>query len=153
MRVKIFSSCFSLQYSVCRIADVFLFFSSSTLNSMEKFVFENLEVWIQAVDFADIVLSLSERVFDKKHFRLAEQLEAACTSVSMNIAEGAGRNSVKERIQFLHYSRGSLNETITLITILRKRTWISTEEYQVIYNKASSISRMLYAYIRHLRQN
>lgn len=119
---------------------------------MEKFVFENLEVWIQAVDFADIVLSLSERVFGKKHFRLAEQLEAACTSVSMNIAEGCGRNSIKERIQFLHYSRGSLNETITLITILRKRTWISTEEYQVIYNKASQISRMLYAYIRHLRQ-
>ncbi|MBL0912178.1 MAG: four helix bundle protein [Bacteroidia bacterium] len=119
---------------------------------MEKFVFENLEVWTQAVDFADIVLSLSERVSGKKHFRLAEQLEAACTSISMNIAEGCGRNSVKERIPFLYYSRGSLNETITLITILRKRAWISNEEYAMLYGRASYISRMLYAYIHSQKQ-
>jgi len=65
----------------------------------------------------------------------------------MNIAEGCGRNSGRELLQFLHYARGSLNETITLITILKKRGWISPEEYYTIYEKASNISRMLYAFI------
>ncbi|MBL0913557.1 MAG: four helix bundle protein [Bacteroidia bacterium] len=114
---------------------------------MNKFGFEKLEVWILAVDFADIIISITERICNTRHFRIAEQLESASTSVSMNIAEGCGRNSDREMLQFLYYARGSLNETITLMTILKKRGWVNPEEYALIYNKASTISRMLYAFI------
>lgn len=114
---------------------------------MDKFGFEKLEVWVLAVDFADLIISLTERICKGRHFRIGEQLESASTSVAMNIAEGCGRNTDKELLQFLYYARGSLNETITLLIILKQRGWISYDEYALAYNKASHISRMLYAFI------
>lgn len=68
----------------------------------DRFSFEDLEVWQEAVDFADKCLGIVETLSeDRKHYRLIEQLESACTSVSLNIAEGKGRQSTKEFIQLL----------------------------------------------------
>jgi four helix bundle protein len=62
-----------------------------------KFSFEDLEVWQKAVDFAYAVIRLAEEIqTGRKHYRLREQLEAAATSIALNIAEGKGRYSRKE---------------------------------------------------------
>jgi len=87
-----------------------------------KFSFEDLDVWQKAVDFADKVISIVEEIkTDRRHFRLIEQLESCTSSIALNIAEGKGRFSKKEFIQFLYIARGSLYESITVLTILNKR--------------------------------
>jgi len=48
---------------------------------------------------------------DRKHYRLLEQIESASTSIAMNLAEGNGRFSKKEFVQYCYISRGSLYET------------------------------------------
>ncbi len=74
-----------------------------------RFSFEDLEVWQEAVAFADLCLGVVERIAVlRKHYRLIEQLESACTSVSLNIAGGKGRVSRKEFIHFFYIARGSL---------------------------------------------
>jgi four helix bundle protein len=116
--------------------------------------FERLDVWRRAVLFANDVIDLVESFdSDRKHFRLIEQLEAASTSVSMNIAEGKGRNSKKEFVQFLYYSRGSLFEVITLLEIIKMRKWITEEQFMKIKIDAIEISKMLIGLIKHLSQN
>jgi four helix bundle protein len=83
-----------------------------------KFGYEDLEVWQKAIHWASEIVSLSDGLeTNRSHFRLIEQLESACSSVAMNIAEGKGRYSPKEFIQFLYVARGSLYETITLLEI------------------------------------
>ena len=63
--------------------------------SLVKFSFEDLTVWRRAVEFVDHVLVAIEALeSDRKHYRLIEQLEAAVTSIPMNIAEG---NRIMER--------------------------------------------------------
>lgn len=53
---------------------------------VETFAFEELEVWQRAVAFADQVIEMAESLDTKqKHFRLIDQLEAAVTSVPMNV--------------------------------------------------------------------
>jgi four helix bundle protein len=55
-----------------------------------RFSFEDLEVWNRAVYFAEKVIELTEKInTSQKHYRLIEQLEAASTSVSLNIAGSA----------------------------------------------------------------
>jgi four helix bundle protein len=54
-----------------------------------------------AVDLADQVLSLLEKLPNNKHIRLVSQMEAAVTSIAQNIAEGKGRQYHKGFIQFL----------------------------------------------------
>jgi len=96
---------------------------------MGKFSFEDLEVWRKAVEFAKGVIELAESVeTDRKHLRLIEQLEACSTSVALNIAEGKGRYSKKEFVQFLYIARGSLYETITLLIIFNQNNWISDSQ-------------------------
>ena len=74
-----------------------------------KFAFENLEVWNKAIDFAVIVVDTIDDISTgRNHYRLFEQIEASSTSVAMNIAEGKGRFSKKEFVQYLYIARGSL---------------------------------------------
>lgn len=95
-----------------------------------KFGYEDLDVWNRAVDFAVKVIELVETVdTGRRHYRLFEQIEASSTSVSMNLAEGKGRNSKKEFVQFCYIARGSLYETMTLLEIFRRKKWISNSAY------------------------
>lgn len=96
------------------------------------FGFKDLKVWQKSILFADEILRMVENLNStSRHYRLIEQIEAACVSIPSNIAEGKGRESKKEYIRFLYIARGSLYETISLPNVFRKRNWIS--EIQLTY--------------------
>ena len=115
------------------------------------FAHENLEVWNKAVDFAVEVIDIVENISTgRKHYRLLEQIEASSTSVSMNIAEGKGRFSKKEFIQYLYISRGSLYETMTLLEIFRRKKWISDDQYSQLESRGKEIVSMIKGLINSL---
>jgi four helix bundle protein len=119
---------------------------------MGKFSFEDLEVWRKAVEFAKGVIELAESVeTDRKHFRLIEQLEACSTSVALNIAEGKGRYSKKEFVQFLYIARGSLYETITLLIIFNQSNWISESQLDEAKASGEEIGKMLSSMITSIK--
>ena len=119
-----------------------------------KFSFEGLEVWQKAVDFADKVINLAEEIqTDRKHFRLIEQLESASTSIALNIAEGKGRYSKKEFIQFLYIARASLYETITLLMIFSRKKWISDMQIDEIKVFGDQIGKMLSSLINSIKKS
>jgi four helix bundle protein len=64
------------------------------------FLFENLEVYQRAVDFADRIDRLTIALPTKGNHYLVDQLLRASLSISLNIAEGNGRWHVKERRNF-----------------------------------------------------
>jgi four helix bundle protein len=109
-----------------------------------KFGYEDLKVWQKAVDFAVEIIHVTEG-FDlpRKHYRLIEQLEASSTSVASNIAEGKGRKSKKEYVQFLYIARGSLYETMTFLEVFRRKGWIDGSVHDAIAEKGLEIARML----------
>ncbi len=109
-----------------------------------KFGYEDLEVWNKSVEFAVEVIELVENIAaDRKHYRLLEQIESSSASVSTNIAEGKGRFSKKEFMQYLYISRGSLYETVTLLEIFRRKNWISNECYSKLETDGKEIASML----------
>lgn len=73
------------------------------------FPFEKLEVYRLAVDLADAVFELLERLTANRHLRMVGQMESAVSSIAQNIAEGKGRQYKKEFVQFLSIAEGSLN--------------------------------------------
>jgi len=106
--------------------------------------YKDLVVWQKSMLLANDVIDLVDHLeTDRKHYRLIEQLEAAVTSIPMNIAEGKGRESKKEYIHFLYISRGSLYETITLLEIFQMQNWIKTEAFQKLENQSAEIAKML----------
>lgn len=111
---------------------------------MAKFAFEDLDVWQKAVGFTEKVISAIEDMqTDRNHYRLLEQAEAAVTSIALNIAEGKGRFSKKEFVQFLYIARGSLFEIVTLLIIFHRKGWITEEILMSLKEDADHIGRML----------
>jgi four helix bundle protein len=116
-----------------------------------KFGYEDLDVWDKAVEFAVEVIELVENIFtSRKHYRLLDQVEASSTSVSMNVAEGKGRYSKKEFIQYLYIARGSLYETMTLLEIFRRKKWVSGDQYSRIETDGKEIASMLKGLIKSI---
>jgi four helix bundle protein len=72
----------------------------------------NLIVWQKAMDLFELAWKIAY-VEAKIDFKLRSQFADAAQSVSSNIAEGYGRRSVNEYIQYLYISLGSLGENLT----------------------------------------
>ena len=114
--------------------------------------YEKLLVWQKAIEWACSIINISEGLStDRKHYRLIEQLESASTSVAMNIAEGKGRYSKKEFVQFLFIARGSLYETITLLEIFYRQKWIESITFGKLKAEATEIAKMLNSLINSIK--
>ena len=106
--------------------------------------YKNLIVWQKSIDFAIHVIDMIDNLeTDRKHFRLIEQLEASATSVPMNIVEGKGRFTDKDYSHYLVTARGSLYETMTILEIFMRKSWISKENFDSIEKQSIEISKML----------
>ncbi len=121
--------------------------------SETQFSFEDLEVWQNSVDFAVSVIDIAETMnSDRSHYRLIEQLESSVTSISANIAEGKGRNSKKEFIQYLYIARGSLFETITFLIIFYKKKWIPNSKLNDLRIVGDTIGKQLSSLINSIKK-
>lgn len=117
---------------------------NSVQDGEEKASYKDLLVWHKSLSFANDVIDIVDALdTDRKHYRLIEQLEAAVTSIAMNIAEGKGRESKKEFVHFLYISRGSLYETLTLLELFKIRGWLNLEIFQNLEKQAIEIAKML----------
>ena len=115
------------------------------------FKYESLDVWNVAIDFATSLIEIGNSLKDEfKCYRLVDQLQAASTSISMNIAEGQGRNSDKSFVLFLSYSRGSLFEVLTLIEIFYRLEWLTQTARDTVRTTGLRIVKMLNALISSL---
>ena len=116
--------------------------------------YKDLIVWQKSMKLAVDVIDQAENLGQtKRHFRLIEQLEAAVTSVPMNIAEGKGRHSTKEYQNFLMIDRGSLYETMTLLEIFKMKEWITQEIFQSLEQQSNEIGKMINIMYRKLGEN
>jgi hypothetical protein len=57
------------------------------------FNFEKLEVWQEAINFADSVYAVTRTFPDGERFGLTNQMRRAAVFISSNIAEGSSRSS------------------------------------------------------------
>jgi four helix bundle protein len=118
-----------------------------------KFGYEELDVWNKAVGLEVQVIETVERISTgRKHYRLLEQIKSSSTSVPMNLAEGKGRFSKKEFIQYCYIARGSLYETMTLLVIFKRIKWISASEYSILENNGKEIAAMIMGLINSLKR-
>jgi four helix bundle protein len=115
------------------------------------FSFQDLKVWHKAVQFAkEVIRAIDELDAPRKHYRLIEQLESASTSVAMNIAEGKGRQTTREFIQFLYIARGSAFEVITLLIVLQEVGWINMDKVAELQALGEEITKMINSLIKSM---
>jgi four helix bundle protein len=113
--------------------------------------YRDLEVWQAAMELAVQVYRLTALFPKDERYGLTSQMRRAAVSVPSNIAEGKGRASDKELIQFLCHSRGSLFEIETQLTIGERLGYSTSEECNEVRRETARIGQMINGLIRSVR--
>ena len=106
--------------------------------------YTKLVVWEKSVNVACSVYQLSKTFPGIEKFGLISQMTRAAVSISTNIAEGSGRNSKKEFIQFLSIANGSVCELETQLLISNKLNYcpnrsIPEDKFGIVFNKEYAV--------------
>ena len=113
--------------------------------------FTQLRVWQRTRSFVVHIYKITLRFPREEVFGLTSQMRRAGISVTSNIAEGFGRFSVKEKIQFYNIAQGSLYELQNQLIISGDIGYLSEKELHMIYNESIAVGRMLSALVRSSR--
>lgn len=84
----------------------------------------------------------------EEQFGLSAQIRRAASSVTANLAEGYGRFSYQENLQFCRQSRGSVYELRDHLTTALDARYIADETYKRLDAMAISVIRLVNGYIR-----
>lgn len=90
--------------------------------------FEQLTVWQDAISLAAEVYEATKSFPSTEQFALTNQIRRAISSVSANIAEGFGRQSRKEKLQYYSIAYGSLLETKSFLYLANRLEYLDTEQ-------------------------
>jgi four helix bundle protein len=112
---------------------------------------EKLDVWTKSIEFVVHVYRETEDFPKEEKFGLTSQLRRAAVSIPANIAEGAGRQSVKEFAHFLSNAQGSASEVDTELIIANRLGYLGEDKYLTLRGKLDDIGRMITGLSRHLR--
>jgi four helix bundle protein len=113
--------------------------------------YKDLVVWQRAVQMSVAVYKLTASFPASERFGLTNQLRRAAVSVASNIAEGYGRASKGEYVQFLGHARGSNFEVQTQLIISGHLGFGSESIHQLAAQLSGEVSRMLVSLMSKLQ--
>ena len=79
---------------------------------------------------------------------LGKQFVRSMDSIAGNIAEGFGRFTKKEKIQFYRYSYGSITESLHWNEMAKRRKLLSETQYKHIFQELKKLPKEVHHLIR-----
>lgn len=123
--------------------------SRVTQDKVKDFV--DLDAWKLGRDFRKRVYTLTRGFPAEEKHVLTAQLRRAALSVTANIAEGFGRYSYQENLQYCRQARGSAYEARDHLTAALDAGYLSRDEWQDTDQLAQRVIQVLNGYIRSTR--
>ena len=114
--------------------------------------YKNLHIWIKAMELVNLIYEVTKSFPKDEVFGLTNQIKRAAVSVPSNIAEGAGRNSNQQFIQFLSISNGLLLELETQLLIAKNQNYISDEDLNKCIKLIENIQKMNFKFQSKLKE-
>lgn len=97
--------------------------------------YKDLIIWQKSIDLAVEVYKLSSAFPKEEVYGLTSQIRRAVASISLNIAEGYGRNTTKNYINSLYIAKGSLQEVESALLLSTRLNFTTEDDCQ----KANSL--------------
>ncbi len=116
-----------------------------------ELIFEKLKVYWKAIDFSEQVHRITEDFPSRENFGISSQFRRAAFSAPLNIAEGAGRETLPDRRHFYTIGRSSLFECIPIIELAKRLGYISDQKAVLLRKECQELTKMIRALIRNLK--
>jgi four helix bundle protein len=113
--------------------------------------FRDLAVWQRSIELTLVTYKLTSTFPNSEKFGLTNQLRRASISIASNIAEGYGRATRGEYVQFLGDARGSCAEVETQLVIARGLSFGSKNLLDSTEELCKIVGSMLRALMKSLR--
>ncbi len=117
---------------------------------MGRFRFQDLKIWKKAMEIADKLFDIADRLEEKKLYRFANQLRGSGLSMSNNIAEGSGSHSTKVFARYLDIAHSSVFENANVVIMLKRRNLIDKAEYDELLDELEHEARMITSFKKSL---
>ncbi|MDI6891793.1 MAG: four helix bundle protein [Actinomycetota bacterium] len=100
-------------------------------------------MWHLAIKYAGKVYEITELFPQTEIFGLTQQIRRAAVSVSLNIAEGAGRDSDKDFKRFLGIANSSIFEVVSGFAVALDRGYVTESSNQEIYSASEVLAKKI----------
>lgn len=111
---------------------------------MKISTYKELIVWQKSILLVQEIFELTSKFPKSELYGIVSQMRRAAISIPSNIAEGYGRRSHKEYVQFYAISYGSALELETQLIITEKLNFSSKETLQRAEGLLTEVIKMLY---------
>jgi four helix bundle protein len=111
---------------------------------------EKLDVYREAIAFCAWAGELLNSIAAKAAAK--DQLDRASTSIPLNIAEGNGKFSAKDRARFLEIARGSALECAACLDVLVARKLATLDQIESAKENLARIVQMLMGMLRRFSE-
>jgi four helix bundle protein len=113
--------------------------------------FHKLKVWERAHKLTlDVYLQTKD--FPKEEiYGLANQMRRSSASIPTNIAEGCGRNSKAEMVQFFNIGVGSSSELEYQLLLAHDLHNLNNDIYLELSKETVELRKMLYSFIKKIK--
>ncbi|HSA63497.1 MAG TPA: four helix bundle protein [Nitrospira sp.] len=110
---------------------------------------KKLDLWNAAMDLAIAIHHATQAFPSEERYGLSSQMRRSALSVPCNVAEGAGRQTKKEFVNYLHMAQGSLSELDTQLEFARRVGYLGQGSWASLDGELQRIDKMLSGLIRH----
>ena len=110
--------------------------------------FTDLIVWKEGHKLVLQIYKITKMFPKEEKYSLVDQMRRVSTSVTSNIAEGFGRQTYKEKVQFYYLAQGSLIELKNQLLIAKDVGYLSENNYQDIIKQANTTHQLLQGLIK-----
>jgi four helix bundle protein len=109
--------------------------------------YKELNVWKRSIKLTVEVYKLSKFFPSDEKFGLTSQIRKCSVSVPSNIAEGAGRRTDGEFVNFLGIAHGSICELETQLYVALELQYLADDLFIEVTTELTEIQKMLYSLI------
>ena len=113
--------------------------------------FHKLKVWEKAHNLTLQVYRITKDFLREELYGLTSQMRRSSASIPTNIAEGCGRDSKAETIQFFNMAIGSSSELEYQLILAHDLNYMDDKTYIELSTELVEVRRMLYAFIQRLK--
>jgi four helix bundle protein len=110
--------------------------------------FTDLIVWQEGHKLVVLIYTLTKTFPKEEKYSLVDQMRRAATSVTSNIAEGFGRQTYKEKVQFYYQAKGSLTELKNQIFIAKDINYLNQDQIVWLMKQSNCVDQLLQGLIK-----